>query len=82
MAFAAAEASLAPGETLVAFTDGVTDAQAPDGAFFTEERLLDLVSASTGSAEALLDRVDAALAAHTAGTAAFDDVTLLAVRRA
>ena len=80
--FEAAEATLAPGETLVAFTDGVTDAQAPDGSFFSEERLLSLVATPAPSSDVLLDRVDAALAEHVAGGANFDDVTLLVLQRA
>ena len=35
---------LEPGDCLVAFTDGVPDARAPGGAFFTEKRLLELSS--------------------------------------
>ncbi len=81
LSFEAAESTLAPGETLVVFTDGVTDAQAPDGSFFSEDRLLDLVTQPAASADTLLDRVDAALTEHVAGGADFDDVTLLTVRR-
>ena len=80
--FEAAEATLAPGETLVAFTDGVTDAQAPDGSLFSEERLLSLVATPAPSSNVLLSRVDTALAEHVAGGANFDDVTLLVLQRA
>lgn len=38
MAFRARETVIAPGETLFAFTDGVTDSKDPSGRFFTEER--------------------------------------------
>ncbi|WP_420456390.1 PP2C family protein-serine/threonine phosphatase [Rubrivirga sp.] len=77
----AAEATLAPGEALVVFTDGATDAQDADGAFFTEDRLLAIVAEPAPSADDVLARLDAALAAHAGGAAAFDDVTLLAVAR-
>jgi serine phosphatase RsbU (regulator of sigma subunit) len=77
----AAEASLEPREALVAFTDGVTDAQDSGGAFFTEDRLLAVVAEPAASADAVLARLDEALAAHTGGAAAFDDVTLLAAAR-
>lgn len=79
MDFGVGTATLETGETLIVFTDGTTDAQAPDGTFFTEERLLALVAAPASSAEGLLARVDEALAAHTRDAPAFDDVTLLAV---
>jgi len=72
---------LNPGDALVAFTDGVADAQSPEGDFFTEGRLLDLVTAPSTSAGALLDGVEGALAAHTRDAEPFDDVTLLAVLR-
>ena len=79
--FHAAEVTLAPGEALVVFTDGATDAQRADGVFFTEERLLGLVSEPAASADAVLARIDAALAEHTGDAPAFDDVTLLAALR-
>jgi serine phosphatase RsbU (regulator of sigma subunit) len=44
-----AEESLEPGDQVVFFTDGVTEARSPDGAFFGADRLADLVSrASAG----------------------------------
>lgn len=43
------EESLEPGDQVVFFTDGVTEARSPDGAFFGSDRLADLVSrASAG----------------------------------
>jgi hypothetical protein len=38
------EESLEPGDQVVFFTDGVTEARSPDGTFFGIERLVDLVS--------------------------------------
>lgn len=72
--------TLARHETLVAFTDGATDARDADGRTFTEERLLALIGEPATSAEALLDRVLSAVSAHGAGGEQFDDVTLLALR--
>ena len=43
------EESLEPGDQVVFFTDGVTEARSPDGTFFGSDRLADLVSrASAG----------------------------------
>ena len=81
MTFAVRETALAPGETLFAFTDGVTDSKDPSGAFFSEERLLGVVTPGVASAKALLDAVEAAVTAHAAGSERSDDVTMLAVRR-
>lgn len=81
MAFGFAHAALAPGEALLAFTDGVTDARDPAGALFGEPRLLGLLAPAAG-AGALVARVRDAVHAHAAGEAPFDDVTVLAVARA
>ncbi len=78
---AAGALTLAPGATLAAFTDGASDAQSPEGAFFGEAHLLDLLAAPAPSADALLGRVEAALAEHAQGAEPFDDVTLLALTR-
>lgn len=79
--FAVAEALLSPGETLLTFTDGVTEAQDATGAFYTEERLLSLLDGGASSAAGLLDRVESSVAAFIGGAEHSDDLTLLAVRR-
>jgi phosphoserine phosphatase RsbU/P len=73
---------LEPGDTLLAYTDGVTEARNSAGQFFTEKRLLALLEGSVQSATALLDSVVANLHEHIAGAEPSDDVTMLAVRRA
>ena len=72
---------LAPGETLFAFTDGVTDARDPRDEAFGEERLMALLQTEGMPAAALLDRVDAALSDYIATASQFDDVAMLATRR-
>jgi serine phosphatase RsbU (regulator of sigma subunit) len=81
MAFGFAREALAPGESLLLFTDGVTDARAPAGEMFGEPRLLPLLDRAGGAA-ALVASVRDAVHAHAAGEPAFDDVTMLAVSRA
>jgi serine phosphatase RsbU (regulator of sigma subunit) len=80
--FTTAQAHLAPGDILLAYTDGVTEARAPSGAFFTEERLIALLDQPPPSADALLEHIETNVRAHIAGAPAFDDVTVLVVRRA
>lgn len=82
MKFEARETLLSPGETLFAFTDGVTDSKDAAGRFYSEERLLALLAEGTPSAAALLDRVEAAVSAHASGAEPSDDITMLAARRA
>ena len=49
---------LMPGETLVLYTDGVTEARSPDGDFFGEGRLRDLLGSCAGcDAETLAGRI-------------------------
>ncbi len=73
---------LAPGDILLAYTDGVTDARNPDREFFTEANLISLVNRPAPTANALVDRIMDSLQAHIADADQFDDITMLAVRRA
>jgi serine phosphatase RsbU (regulator of sigma subunit) len=60
----------------------VTDSRSASGDLFGEDRFAALAAAGwDGSAGALLASIEAALESHSAGTAPFDDVTLLAVKR-
>jgi len=79
--FGASSIELAPGYTIVAYTDGVVDARDTGGVAFTEERLVALVDASDGPAPAIVSRVEEAVAQHVTGIAQFDDVTVLALQR-
>jgi sigma-B regulation protein RsbU (phosphoserine phosphatase) len=73
--------TLEPGDMLFCYTDGVTESRSPNGQLFTEKRLLALLEQPAASTGELLERVQAALRTHTAGTDPFDDITMLAVRR-
>lgn len=70
-----------PGDLLVAFTDGVTEARSPGGDFFGEERMLKLMVDPAASADSIVQRIAATLGEHTSGTVQSDDITLLVVRR-
>jgi sigma-B regulation protein RsbU (phosphoserine phosphatase) len=72
---------LTPGDTLLAYTDGVIDALSPQKERFEEERLLAILDLVPDSAQGLLDRVWTQIEAHTAGASPFDDITLLALHR-
>jgi serine phosphatase RsbU (regulator of sigma subunit) len=67
-----------PGDLLVLYTDGITDAPSPDGEFFGKERLREAVCA-TGelSAQAMCDHVFERVADFQAGAVQFDDMALL-----
>ena len=75
------ERSVAPGDTLLMFTDGVTEAAAADGSLFGIDRLCALLRETSGSGdpEVLVRRIVEAVTAHAADFHASDDLTVLAV---
>jgi hypothetical protein len=74
------EFRMRPGETLVAITDGLTDALGEDGVRFGEARLNEVLKEGSGDPLAkLLDRVTAALDRFQIGEQA-DDMALLLMR--
>lgn len=81
MVFATQQVSLAPGDLLFVFTDGVLDARDPAGQLFTEKNLLSLLGQPSPSATIVLDQIEASLKAHIANANQFDDITMLAARR-
>ena len=73
---------LAPGDVLVLYTDGVTDAEDEQGSFFGLERLLEIAQANQGrSAQDIQDALLAGVHQFMGDTPQFDDITLvIAVR--
>jgi sigma-B regulation protein RsbU (phosphoserine phosphatase) len=72
---------MAPGDTLVLFTDGVTEAEAQDGSMFGVDRLSELLRAAPdGGPAALVKRIVDTVAAHASGFHVTDDLAVLAVR--
>jgi sigma-B regulation protein RsbU (phosphoserine phosphatase) len=69
---------LGPGDGLLLYTDGVTEGRR-DGEFFGEQRLLQAVVESTGSAASMVAHVLADVLEFQAGDPT-DDIALLAVR--
>ncbi len=75
------ELVLAPGETLVLYTDGVTEAINRAEQMYGEARLLRVLAGDAGrTARQQCDRVVADVMAHQAGVEQFDDITLLFFR--
>lgn len=81
MDYEVGQTQLDPGDTFVAFTDGVPEALDAGGGPFTEERLIALAEVSHQSATGLLEDVVAKLDAFIGSASQFDDITLLSVRR-
>ena len=81
MQFNVRQSRLESGDILVGYTDGVVEANASDGEFFTMERLVAALDAPASSAKELLDRIAVGVQEHIGEADQFDDVTLLAIRR-
>jgi sigma-B regulation protein RsbU (phosphoserine phosphatase) len=81
MEFKLERVALTPGDSLVLFTDGVTDARNANDELFSEERLMAAAVNSSSSAHGHLENIIAAVDAHIAGQEQYDDITLLAVQR-
>lgn len=80
--YSAASGTLYPGDTILLFTDGASEAEDPAGQDLGEPGVLELLrqAASQPPAE-LIRHICRAVSAHLAGAPAADDVTLLAIRR-
>ena len=76
------EIVLDPGEALLCFTDGVTEAQTAAGVEFSVPRLLELLAGAVDpSLETVLNRVRTAVAEFSGDLRLADDCTMLALRR-
>ena len=73
--------SLRPGDCVVFFSDGLADAQNPDGEMFGTEQLCEIVqqNASLGANE-LADLIMTRISDFQAGAEHFDDETLIVLR--
>ena len=76
------EASLKPGDSLLLYTDGITDARNRLGEDFGEERLVELVGRLPDrlSADEIVKSVADEVSRFTDGADSMDDITLLALK--
>lgn len=72
--------TLSPMDTLVLYTDGITEAHSPDRQMFGPERLDQALVQCTGMPDCVVDSVHGALFAHTGSLTRADDQTLIAIR--
>jgi sigma-B regulation protein RsbU (phosphoserine phosphatase) len=70
-----------PGDVLLVFTDGVTEAMDTNDKLYGDDRLFDVLKAVPESnARSLVDGVNESVAAFAAGAEQADDITMLAVQ--
>jgi serine phosphatase RsbU (regulator of sigma subunit) len=70
-----------PGDILIGYTDGVTEARSPEDELFTRNRLRSLVEQPFNSSAELLERIKNNLFSFIDIAPRRDDVTMLAVQR-
>ncbi len=71
-----------PGESVLLYTDGLTEAFSPDGDLFGEPRLMETVRQdAVTSAKTLLDTIDKEISDFQNSQPLSDDLTMLVVRR-
>ncbi len=76
--YTAVDISLAPGDLLVMYTDGVIDAQNEAGKMFGEERFKEIVRNAAGlPAEEVAERIRSGVFAFCGTAPQFDDLTLV-----
>jgi serine phosphatase RsbU (regulator of sigma subunit) len=81
-AYTAADATLGPGDTLLIFSDGVSEARDAAGTELGVERLVELLrSGQDLDAAGLVQRIEQALDAFASGAPPDDDRTLLVLKR-
>lgn len=70
--FSTHQVALRPGDTLVLFTDGVTEARRPNGPFFGTEGIEAVLSSGPRGAQDRVDAIEAAVLRHTGGQTSDD----------
>lgn len=74
--------TLEPSETLLLYTDGVTEAESPNSGFYSEERLIKLLAdKATLTSEAIVETVMNDVVRYSSGGQQSDDITLLCCHR-
>jgi serine phosphatase RsbU (regulator of sigma subunit) len=76
-----AETTLEPGETVILYTDGVTDAMCPSNDRFGEPRMRAALSSAAPGAASAGDAIVKAVQRYVAERPQFDDITLVCLAR-
>ena len=79
--FRSAVARIEPGEVLLGYTDGVTEALSPDEALYTKQRFSAFLEKPFSSALELIEGVKTDLFSHVKNAPQSDDITMIAVHR-
>jgi sigma-B regulation protein RsbU (phosphoserine phosphatase) len=72
---------LEPGDILIGYTDGVTEALSPRQTLYSKEKFRALLELQASSATELIERIQTDLFEHIDNAPQFDDITMIAVHR-
>jgi len=75
------EVPLAPGEMILAYSDGVVEARSPRGEFFGVQRLVEVLQQAPDDPREVVRRALEAVDLFAHGQEPYDDLTLIALRR-
>ncbi|MBW2488002.1 MAG: SpoIIE family protein phosphatase [Deltaproteobacteria bacterium] len=81
IAFEARQSKIEPGDILIGYTDGVTEALSPGQKMYSKERFLAQLEPCPSSANELIDRIKTDLLDHIDNAPQFDDITMIAIHR-
>ena len=70
-----------PGDILIGYTDGVTEALSPHKEFYTKGRFFSILENPAPTASKLIEQIKIDLYNHMDNAPQFDDITMLAVHR-
>ena len=79
--FEAVKIQMNPGDAWLVYTDGVSEAMAPDDSLFTEQRVREFMKTATGDAATIGRELREQVRTHANGREQNDDVTLMTLVR-
>jgi len=81
MKFEIQQVRIEPGDMLIGYTDGVTEALSPNGILFSRKQLLSILEQPSSSASSQVERIKTNVLKHIHNSLLSDDITMLAVQR-
>lgn len=75
------QARLEPGDILIGYTDGVTEALSPRQTLYSKEKFCSLLASPVSSVVELIEKIQTDLFEHIDNAPQFDDITIIAVHR-
>jgi sigma-B regulation protein RsbU (phosphoserine phosphatase) len=73
---------MSPGDLLILFSDGITEAMNHENKEFSEEKLIDVIRNNTDTEpELFIEKIVTAVKEHSGSTPQYDDMTLMIIKR-